>query len=185
MQRFIFEYISDDAIRTLDKGEFRYIEFSLYLSWRAQPIVGFRGSQSRHMTQSRFFQWSLLFPIVIWFGYLVISSVVNSRGMVFIVTNLFGAYPVFVPYFIFAGVIWKLADKKPYKQLVVTALIAPMIWGFFYALSHMLQYYFKERTMEPLSILAIMVFWATLAGYLVEAVPLVLLTIFKDDFKSS
>src|SRR5208337_3514812 len=136
------------------------------------------------MTQSRFFQLSLLFPIVIWCLYLVISSLVNSRGTVFIISNLFGAYPVFVPYFIFAAVIWKLADKKPYKQLVVTALIAPIIWGFFYAISHMLQYYLKERTMEQLSILAIMVFWATLAGYVVEAVPLLLLTIFKDDLKS-
>ena len=136
------------------------------------------------MTQSRFFQLSLLFPIVIWCLYLVISSLVDSSGIVFIIRNMFGAYPVFVPYFIFAAVIWKLADKKPYKQLVVTALIAPIIWGFFYALSHMLQYYLKEQTMEPLSILAIMVFWATLAGYVVEAVPLVLLTIFKDDLKS-
>ncbi len=136
------------------------------------------------MTQSRFFQLSLLCPIVIWCLYLVISSLVNSRGIVFIISNLFGAYPVFVPYFLFATVIWKLADKKPYKQLVVTALIAPIIWGFFLAISHMLQYYLKERTMEQLSILAIMVFWATLAAYVVEAIPLILLTIFKDDFKS-
>ncbi len=136
------------------------------------------------MSQSRFFQLSLLCPIVIWCLYLVISSLVNSRGIVFIISNLFGAYPVFVPYFLFATVIWKLADKKPYKQLVVTALIAPIIWGFFLAISHMLQYYLKERTMEQLSILAIMVFWATLAAYVVEAIPLILLTIFKDDFKS-
>ncbi len=136
------------------------------------------------MTQSRFFQWSLLFPFVIWCLYLVISSVVNNRGIVFIITNLFSAYPVFVPYFIFAAVIWKLADKKPYKQLLIMALVAPIIWGFFYALSHMLQFYLKHRMIEPLSIIAIMVFWATIAGYVVEAVPLVLLTIFKDDLKS-
>jgi hypothetical protein len=136
------------------------------------------------MTQSRFFQLSLLSPFVIWGLYLVISSVVNNRGIVFIMQNLFGAYPVFVPYFIFAGVIWKLADRKPYKQLVVTALIAPIIWGVFYTLSHVLQYYFKQRMMEPFSIIAIMAFWATVAGYVIEAVPLVVLTIFKDDWKS-
>ena len=136
------------------------------------------------MTQSRFFQLSLLFPFVIWCLYLVISSVVNSRGIVFIIKSLFGAYPVFVPYFIFAAVIWKLADKKPYKQLIVIALIAPLIWGFFYTLSHMLQYYLKLRMTEPFSIIAIMVFWAIVAGYVVEAVPLVVLTIFKDDWKS-
>jgi hypothetical protein len=136
------------------------------------------------MTQSRFFQLSLLFPLVIWCLYLVISSVVNSRGIVFIIKNLFAAYPVFIPYFIFAAVVWKLADKKPYKQLVVTALIAPLIWGVFYTLSHMLQYYIKQRMMEPFSIVAIMAFWATLAGYVVEAVPLLVLTIFKDDLKS-
>jgi|SRR5208337_5604248 len=136
------------------------------------------------MTQSRFFQLSLLFPFVIWCLYLVISSVVNNRSIGFIINNLFGAYPVFVPYFIFAAVVWKLADKKPYKQLVVTALIAPIIWGVFYTLSHMLQYYLKQRMMEPFSIIAIMAFWATLAGYVVEAVPLVVLTIFKDDLKS-
>jgi len=110
--------------------------------------------------------------------------VVNSRGIVFIIKNLFAAYPVFVPYLIFAAVVWKLADKKPYKQLVVTALIAPIIWGVFYTLSHMLQYYLKQRMMEPFSIIAIMAFWAIVAGYVVEAVPLLLLTIFKDDLKS-
>jgi hypothetical protein len=136
------------------------------------------------MTQSRFFQLSLLFPFVIWCLYLVISSVVNSLGIVFIVTNLLGAYPIFVPYFIFAAVIWKLADKKPYRQLVIIALIAPIIWGFFYTLAHMFQFYFKQGALEQFSILAIMVFWSTLAGYVVEAIPLIVLTIFKDDFKS-
>ena len=136
------------------------------------------------MTQSRFFQLSLLFPVVIWCLYLVISSFVNHRGIVFIINNLFGAYPVFVPYFIFAAVIWKLADKKPYKQLVVTALIAPIIWGVFYTLSHILQYYLRQRVMVQFSVIAIMSFWATAAGYVIEAVPLILLTIFKDDFKS-
>ena len=136
------------------------------------------------MTQSRFFQFSLLFPVVIWCLYLVISSFMDHRGIVFIINNLFGAYPVFVPYFIFAAVIWKLADKKPYRQLVVTALIAPIIWGVFYTLSHILQYYLKQRVMAQFSVIAIMSFWATAAGYVIEAVPLILLTIFKDDFKS-
>jgi hypothetical protein len=136
------------------------------------------------MSQSRFFQLSLLFPFVVWCLYVIISSLLNSRGITTMLTNIIGAYPIFIPYFIFAALLWKLSGRKAFSQLVIIALISPVLWGFFYTLSHMAQYYFKTQILEPLSILGIMVFWATAAGYVVEALPLIALTIFKDDLKS-
>ena len=136
------------------------------------------------MTQSRFFQLSLFFPFVVWFLYLLISSLLNHRDIGLILSDLFDAYPIFIPYFIFAAMLWKLSSKKTFSQLVILALIAPVLWGFFYAISHSVQYYCKEKAIEPLSILGIMIFWAMAVGYVVEAVPLIVLTVFKDDLKS-
>ena len=137
------------------------------------------------MTQSRFFQLSLFFPFAVWCLYLIISSLRDDRGFDFITANVLGAYPIFVPYFIFAVILWKWADKKSYRQLVVIAMLAPILWGFFYTFSHMVQYYIKKQVIEQLSILLIMIFWSTVAGYIVEIIPLTVLTIFKDDLKSS
>lgn len=136
------------------------------------------------MTHSRFFQLSLFFPFIVWCVYLIVSSLLNNRDLSFILSHLLGSYPIFAPYFIFSAVLWKLSDRKTYGQLVIIALIAPILWGFFYAFSHSVQYFIKEKTLEPLSILAIMVFWATSAGYVVEAIPLIALTVFRDDLKS-
>ncbi|MBF0557570.1 MAG: hypothetical protein HQL08_02195 [Nitrospirae bacterium] len=136
------------------------------------------------MTKSRFFQLSLFFPFGVWCIYLIVSSLLNGLDISLLLSRLFDAYPIFIPYFIFAAILWKLSDKKPFIQLVILALVAPLLWGFFYAFSHAVQYYFKQKAVEPFSILAIMVFWATVAGYLIEAVPLIVLTVLRNDLKS-
>ncbi|HEX8949901.1 MAG TPA: hypothetical protein VF790_13110 [Dissulfurispiraceae bacterium] len=103
--------------------------------------------------------------------------------MGFIVANVVGAYPVFVPYLIFAALLWKWSAGKPYKQLLLIASIAPLMWGPFYTLAHMLQFFIKERAFEQCSVACIIFFWATVAGYIVEAVPLAILAIFRNDFR--
>jgi hypothetical protein len=136
------------------------------------------------MTQPRFFQLSLFFPFVLWCLCLLVFSLVYKEGAHFILNNLFNAYRVFVPYLIFAAVIWKLARNKPYRLLVPLALIVPIVWGVFFTLFYMLMSYITERTIEKWFVLCIMAFWATVVAYLVEIIPLVFITIFKDDFAS-
>ena len=135
------------------------------------------------MTQSRFFQISLFFPIALWCLCLLIFSFVYKEGAAFILDNLYNAYRVFVPYVIFAAALWKLADGRPYRILVPLASVIPIVWGVFFTLFYMLVSYIREGMIETWYVLCIMAFWATVVAYLIEAIPLLILTIFKDDFK--
>lgn len=100
----------------------------------------------------------------------------------FVLGKIFESYPIFLPYGIFSALLWKAVNKKPFRQLVLIALIAPIPWGFFYMLFHTAYLYLREQTIAQCSVLLIMTFWAVLVGYLAEIIPLILLTIFKDDF---
>jgi len=136
------------------------------------------------MTQSRFFQLSLLFPFVLWGLCLVAFSVVYREGADFILKNLFNACRVFVPYLIFAAAIWKLASEKPYRLLLPLASVVPIVWGVFFTLFYILISYIVEHTVDPWHVLCIMAFWAAVVAYLAEIIPFLILTIFKDNFKS-
>jgi hypothetical protein len=106
------------------------------------------------------------------------------EGADFILKNLFNACRVFVPYLVFAAVVWKLASEKPYRLLIPLASVVPIVWGVFFTLFYMLISYIVERTVDPWYVLCIMAFWATVVAYLAEIIPFFILTIFKDDFRS-
>ncbi len=137
------------------------------------------------MTQSRFFQLSLFFPFALWCLCLLVFSVLYKEGADFILKNLFNACRVFIPYLIFAAVVWKLASKKTYRLLIPLASVVPIVWGIFFTLFYMLMSYMLEHTVSPWHVLCIMAFWAAVVAYLAELIPFLILTIFKDDFKSS
>lgn len=136
------------------------------------------------MTQCRFFQVSLFLPFVLWCLYLLIVSLVKGLGISFIAEKVIESFHVFVPYFLFAAVIWRWVCQKPYKQLVLISLVVPVIWGVFFTFAHALQLYFMQHTVEKWSILAIMLFWSTIVAYIAEALPLLILTVFKGDFRT-
>lgn len=136
------------------------------------------------MTQSRFFQLSLLFPFVLWCICLLLFSALYKEGSAFIINNLFNAFRVFVPYLVFAAIVWKLASNKPYRLLIPLAAVIPIVWGVFFTLFYMLISYAAERNVDPWHVLLIMAFWATVVAYLAEVIPFLVLTIFREDFKS-
>lgn len=135
------------------------------------------------MTQSRFFQLSLFFPLVLWFLGLLVFTVVNKEGSTFIIKHMFDAVRVFVPYLLFAFVVWKLASNKPYRLLILMAVLIPIIWGIFFMLCYLLNAIITDQVRD-LHILLIMAFWATVVAYLAEMIPLIVLTAFKNDFKA-
>jgi hypothetical protein len=134
------------------------------------------------MTQSRFFQLSLFFPLVLWFLGLLIFSFVNKEGYTFIIKHMFDAVRVFVPYLLFAAGVWRLAANKPHRILMLIAFFAPIIWGLFFTLCYLVNAFITDQVRD-LNVLLMMAFWATLVAYLAEAIPHILLTIFKNDFK--
>ncbi len=136
------------------------------------------------MTQSRFFQLSLLFPFALWCFCLLVFSLVYKEGAAFILNNLYNAGRVFVPYLIFAAAVWKLAGGKSYRLLIPLASVVPVVWGVFFTLFYMLISYIIEHTIDDWYVLCIMAFWATVVAYIAEIIPFFVLTIFKDDFKS-
>ncbi len=136
------------------------------------------------MTQTRFFQLSLLFPFVLWCLCLLLFSALYKEGATFILNNLFNACRVFVPYLIFAAIVWKLANGRPYRLLVPLAAVIPIVWGVFFTLFYMLLSYVIERNVDPWHVLLIMAFWAAVVAYLAEVIPFLVLTIFREDFKS-
>jgi len=135
------------------------------------------------MTQSRFFQVALFFPFLLWGMALLVFSFLNGESNSFILTNLRDAYRVFVPYFIFVAAVWKLADAKPYRILLILAFVIPIVWGFFFTLCYIGHSYFKEGVIDW-KVLCIMDFWATVVAYLFELIPYVVFATFKNDFKS-
>jgi hypothetical protein len=147
--------------------------------------VEWPAADERNMTQSKFFQVCLFLPMVLWGLCLLIFTFFYKEGAAFILNNLYNAYRVFVPYVIFAAVLWKLAEGKSYRVLVLLAAVVPVAWGVFFTLFYMLGSYVSQRLIETWYVLLIMAFWATVVAYLVEAIPLLILTIFKDDFRLS
>jgi hypothetical protein len=136
------------------------------------------------VTQHRFFQISLFFPFVLWCLFLLVSSLVYKQGMEFLLDNLYNAYRVMLPYSIFAAITWKKADNKPYRMLNIMALVIPFIWGTFFTLFFIVMTFIRTWTIESWFVLFSMTIWAVGVAYLVELVPYIILTIFKDDFKS-
>jgi hypothetical protein len=137
----------------------------------------------RKMTQSRFFQISLLLPFALWCLCLLVFSLAYKEGAAFILNNLYNACRVFVPYLIFAAVVWKLASGKSYRLLIPLASVVPIVWGAFFTLFYILISYIMKRAIDAWYVLCIMAFWATVVAYLAEIIPFLILTIFKDDFK--
>jgi hypothetical protein len=136
------------------------------------------------MTQSRFFQVSLLFPVAVWgLGLLIFSFVLRQNNGI-IWQNLYNGYHIFVPYLIFAVVIWRLVSNKPYGLLMFMAFIVPILWGFFFTLWYVMATYIQDRSIETWFVLLIMVFWATLVGFLFEIIPLLVLSKLKTKFKA-
>ncbi len=78
---------------------------------------------------------------------------------------------------------WKLAKDKTYRLLILMALVMPIIWGVFFTFFYVIVTLITQRTMEQWYILCIMAFWATFVAYLLEIIPLIILTIFRDDLK--
>lgn len=134
------------------------------------------------MTQSRFFQLSLLFPFILWFLGLLVFSIVNKEGYAFIIRHMFDAVRVFVPYLLFAAGVWKLAAHRPHRVLILIAFVAPIVWGLFFTFCYLLNAIVTDQVRD-LNVLLMMAFWATLVAYLAEAIPHIILTIFKNDFK--
>ena len=136
------------------------------------------------MTQSRFFQVSLLLPVAVWgLGLLIFSFVLRlDNGVIW--QNLYNGHHIFVPYLIFAAVIWKLVSNKPYGLLMFMAFIVPILWGFFFTLWYVLVTYIQHGSIETWFVLSIMVFWATFVGFLFELIPLYVLSKLKTRFKA-
>ncbi len=65
------------------------------------------------------------------------------------------------------------------------ASVVPIVWGIFFTLFYMLMSYIVARTIEPWYVLCMMAFWAMVVAYLAETIPFLILTIFKDDFRSA
>jgi len=135
------------------------------------------------MTQSRFFQWSLFFPFLVWCSALLVFSLAYRQGADFIVTNFTTAYRVLVPYLIFVAAVWKLAKNKSYRLLMLMASVLPVAWGVFFTLFYVVITLLTEQTIDKWYILCIMAFWATIVGYLAEIVPFFVLKTFKEAFR--
>jgi len=136
------------------------------------------------MTQSRFFQISLLLPVAVWgLGLLIFSFMLRHANDV-IWQNLYNGHHIFVPYLIFAAVIWNLVNNKPYGLLMFMAFMVPILWGFFFTLWYVLATYIQDGSMEDWFVLSLMVFWATLVGFLFEIIPFLVLSKFKTRFKA-
>ena len=136
------------------------------------------------MTQWRFFQVSLFLPFLLWCGGLLLVYSVFQHGNADLLKNVTTGYRVFVPYLLFSILLWKRVKHKPYRSLKFSAFIVPILWGLFFTVWYIAISLISGKTMEPLHILCIMAFWATVVAYLAELIPFVILVIFKDDFQS-
>jgi hypothetical protein len=135
------------------------------------------------MTHSKFFQYSLSFPLVMWAVGLLGYTIAFRQSSDFVLKNMFDALRVFVPYLIFTAGIWRLASNKPYRTLIFLAFLVPIVWGVFFTLCYMPYSYFKEKLLDWY-ILCIMGFWATFVAYLAEVIPYLILVTFKENFMS-
>jgi len=136
------------------------------------------------MTQSRFFQVSLALPVALWGAGLLIFSLMLRYDSGALRQHLYNGHHIFLPYLIFAAVIWKLVDKKPYGLLMFMAFVVPILWGCFFTLWYVAVTYVQNGSTETWFVLSIMAFWATFAGFLLEVIPLWVLRKFKTTFRA-
>ena len=137
------------------------------------------------MTQSRFFQVSLALPVAMWgMGLLLFSLVLRHDSGAF-QQNLYNGHHIFLPYLIFAVVVWKLVNNKPYGLLMFMAFAVPILWGCFFTLWYVAVSYIQNGSTETWFVLSIMAFWATVVGFLFEILPLWVLRKFKTYFKAA
>lgn len=133
------------------------------------------------MTQSRFFQLSLSFPFLLWLIGLIVFAALSGFSYSLILNHLFDATRVFIPYFIFAAVLWKLAKNRTYGQLTLIALTAPVVWGLFFVFFFIVSTWIANPVVDRTS-LWMMAFWATVIAYVAEIIPYVVLSIFRNNF---
>jgi hypothetical protein len=136
------------------------------------------------MTPSRFFQISLVLPIALWGVGLLIVSLTLRQDIGAIQQNLVNGHHIFLPYLVFAAVIWKLVDNKPYGRLMFMAFAVPILWGCFFTLWYVAATYILAGSIETWFVLLIMAFWAAFAGFLCEVIPFWVLRRFKTNFKA-
>ena len=136
------------------------------------------------MTQSRFFQFSLALPVALWAVGLLIVSLALGQDSGAIRQNLYNGHHIFLPYLIFAALIWKLVSKKPYGLLMFMSFAVPILWGCFFTLWYAVVTYMLEGHTETWFVLLIMAFWATLVGFLCELIPFWILSRFKAKFEA-
>ncbi len=136
------------------------------------------------MTQSRFFQVSLALPVAVWGVGLLLFSLVLRHDSGALQQNLYNGHHIFLPYLIFAVVVWKLANNKPYGLLMFMAFAVPILWGCFFTLWYVAVSYIQNGSTETWFVLSIMAFWATVVGFLFEILPLWVLRKFKTYFKA-
>ena len=137
------------------------------------------------MTQSRFFQMSLALPVALWGLGLLLFSVVLGHDSGTFQQNLYNGHHIFLPYLIFAIVIWKLVNGKPYGLLIFMAFAVPILWGCFFTLWYVAVTYIQNGSTETWFVLSVMAFWATLVGYIFEIIPFWILRKFKTNFKAA
>ena len=136
------------------------------------------------MTQSRFFQVSLVLPVAMWGVGLLIFSLVLKHDSGAFQQNLYNGHHIFLPYLIFAALIWNLVNNKPYGLLMFMAFVVPILWGCFFTLWYVAVTYIQNGSTETWFVLSIMAFWATLVAYVFEIIPLWVLGKFKTYFKA-
>ena len=134
------------------------------------------------MTQSRFFQISLILPLVTWVVGLLAISFAEKLDNAAILQNLYLGHRIFIPYMVFAALIWKLVNNKPYGMLMFMSFIVPILWGIFFTIWFVVATYIQEGTIEALNVLLIMILWATVVGFLFEIIPFWILRKFKNRF---
>src|SRR5574340_886160 len=113
------------------------------------------------MTQPRFFQVSMLAPVVLW-GLITLVVSLFLRHDYEVRQNLYNGYHIVVPYLIFTLVIWKWVSNKTFGFLMLMAFVVPILWGFFFTVWYLLVSYIQKGSLEQWFVLLIMVFWATL-----------------------
>lgn len=136
------------------------------------------------MTQSRFFQIALSFPVVLWLVCLLVFTAIGRDGSDPAMKNLQDAYRIFLPYLIFAAAVWRLAANRSYRILMLLAFAVPLVWGVFFTFFYMATAFIKDHTVDRWYVLLMMAFWATVVAYLFEVIPYIILSFFKQDFRA-
>jgi hypothetical protein len=147
-------------------------------------LINLKYERNLKMTQSRFFQISLVLPVVTWVLGLLVISFAQKLDTDAILQNLYLGHRIFIPYIVYAALIWKLVSNKPYGLLMFMSFIVPILWGLFFTVWYVIATYIQEGTIEALNVLLIMILWATLAGFLFEIIPFWILRKFKTRFRA-